>query len=707
MAANENKTSPEVKSRTAALLNNIVLTVALGAALYFGLLRGKTWDQSLETLLYVAKVVLGLGFLIFIHELGHFVAAKLCNVRVEAFSIGFGPPVPGCHFKYGETEYKLALFPIGGYVKMPGEYPSETQEAEVKNDPRTFMNQSVGERMFIISAGVIMNMLFGLLIFIYVYTQGKTERAPFFGGIEPGSPAYSAGVRAGSNLLQVQDNDKPSYDDLFFASALASPGKTEIHLKWRTPEGLEQEAKVIPQRTKTDLRPVMGIGFPYGLTLFRFEEVGKSPATPGTPAAQAAFRGGDVFIGVRAKGDLEFRRLNNGWDYQQAEHDFRGKPMELQVDRKGETLVLEVAPAYVHSFGLVMEMGPILAVAQHNTSGGTSKFEVGDVITALNGSADFDPMRLPDLLTDLAAQGGKLVLTVQRNGQSVTIELDPKAFQGRGTWIESVPSRQQSPLAIPALGIAYQVKPTIKKVAKDSPAARAGLVPGQTLKEVTIEYRDPNKPETVERTLKAAVDDENYQWPTLFWLLQADQPREWALTFTDAKGQETNVKLSSIEDKTWPWPNRGFRLENQTRIRTAESISEAIALGWKDTHQFVGRIYVNLYSLIRGYLSPKLLSGPIEMVRITYNVAGLSWTEFLHFLAIISINLAVVNFLPIPVLDGGHMVILIIEKIRGKPVSERILVIVTIAGLCIVLCLMLFTIVIDITKFEWFQRLFG
>src|SRR5262249_23633991 len=146
--------APEVKSGAWNIINNVIVVGILLAALYYGLLRGKSFEESLDTISYVIKVVLGLGFLIFIHELGHFVAAKLCNVRVEAFSIGFGPAIPGCHFKHGETEYKLALFPIGGYVKMPGEYPSEAQDDDIKNDPRTFMNQSVGERMFIISAGV-------------------------------------------------------------------------------------------------------------------------------------------------------------------------------------------------------------------------------------------------------------------------------------------------------------------------------------------------------------------------------------------------------------------------------------------------------------------------------------------------------------------------------------------------------------------------
>ena len=92
----------------------------------------------------VAKVVLGLGFVIFIHELGHFLAAKWCDVHVQTFSIGFGPALPGCSFQRGETTYKIAVLPLGGYVNMVG----EGAEADEDEDyPRSFKNKTVGQRM--------------------------------------------------------------------------------------------------------------------------------------------------------------------------------------------------------------------------------------------------------------------------------------------------------------------------------------------------------------------------------------------------------------------------------------------------------------------------------------------------------------------------------------------------------------------------------
>src|SRR5438046_1812516 len=98
-------------------------------------------------LLDLVKAGLGLGMVIFIHELGHFLVAKWCDVHVQTFSIGFGPALPGCSFQRGETTYKIALFPLGGYVKMVGE-GAESEEDD--DNPRSFKNKSVWQRMAII-----------------------------------------------------------------------------------------------------------------------------------------------------------------------------------------------------------------------------------------------------------------------------------------------------------------------------------------------------------------------------------------------------------------------------------------------------------------------------------------------------------------------------------------------------------------------------
>src|SRR5262249_18557568 len=154
------------------------------------------------------------GIVIFIHELGHFAVAKWCDVHVETFSIGFGPAIPGCSFQKGETLYKIAWFPLGGYVKMLGE-GAESEEED--DNPRSFKNKSVWQRMAIISAGVLMNVIFGFLCFIFVYdTHGVERPVCSVGLVDIGSPAWIKGIPSGAIIDQIGDTRSPFFDDLRF-----------------------------------------------------------------------------------------------------------------------------------------------------------------------------------------------------------------------------------------------------------------------------------------------------------------------------------------------------------------------------------------------------------------------------------------------------------------------------------------------------------
>ena len=169
------------------------------------------------------KLAVGLGLIIFVHELGHFSVAKLCDVHVQTFSIGFGPALPGCRFRWGETLYKLAVFPLGGYVKMVGEGGENDEE---DTDPRSYKNKSVGQRMAIISAGVVMNVLFGLVVFIIAFNIGVHQTAPVVGVLEAGGPAWQQGVRPGDRFVEVDGVKHPHFEDLRVAVMLSDKGQS-------------------------------------------------------------------------------------------------------------------------------------------------------------------------------------------------------------------------------------------------------------------------------------------------------------------------------------------------------------------------------------------------------------------------------------------------------------------------------------------------
>ncbi|MBE0426752.1 MAG: RIP metalloprotease RseP [Nitrospirae bacterium] len=140
-----------------------------------------------------------LGVIIFVHELGHFLFAKLMRVRVLKFSLGFGPKLIGK--KYGDTEYLISSIPFGGYVKMLG----ETREDELREDekPYAYNNQPVWKRFIIVLAGPLFNIIFAAIIFFFIFLKGLPVLMPEIGNIMPESPAERAGLREGDKIVEI------------------------------------------------------------------------------------------------------------------------------------------------------------------------------------------------------------------------------------------------------------------------------------------------------------------------------------------------------------------------------------------------------------------------------------------------------------------------------------------------------------------------
>jgi regulator of sigma E protease len=160
-------------------------------------------------------------------------------------------------------------------------------------------------------------------------------------------------------------------------------------------------------------------------------------------------------------------------------------------------------------------------------------------------------------------------------------------------------------------------------------------------------------------------------------------------------GKQESVTLKTANADAWNNPDRGFNLQPLLETRKVDSWSEAFALGVRETKESVQQVVATVRKLPQLF---RATSGPIGIVGAAAASASAGLTQLLIFLTFLSANLAVLNFLPIPVLDGGHMMFLIYEGIRGKPASERTMSILTYLGLVFILVLMVFVIGLDITR---------
>ncbi len=152
-----------------------------------------------------------LGLLIFVHEWGHFLMARLCRVTVKTFSLGFGPKLIG--EKWGETEYVLSAFPLGGYVKLLGESPQEFVAEQEKH--RAFYFQPLWKRALIVVGGPLFNILFAMVVFIFIFLlAGKPVMLPKIGDIQPNSPAAAAGLKKGDMVIAINNRPVKSWNEL-------------------------------------------------------------------------------------------------------------------------------------------------------------------------------------------------------------------------------------------------------------------------------------------------------------------------------------------------------------------------------------------------------------------------------------------------------------------------------------------------------------
>jgi regulator of sigma E protease len=271
---------------------------------------------------------------------------------------------------------------------------------------------------------------------------------------------------------------------------------------------------------------------------------------------------------------------------------------------------------------------------------------------------------------------------------------------------EETPVNIASPMPIPELGIAYQVQTTVENVAENCLARQAGLEKDDVILEVWFkEFAKPGaEPEWIKKPWELWKDQEadasgEKRKPEAHWAKVADffQTPDEKKVKVLVKRQKEPIEIELEPDPFWPTDDVGIVLMPQRRLQKAHGLGDAVAMGLRETYEKICQVYLSIRSVVTGRVPfLKNAQGPIGIAVIGFNVAGQDFNAFLLFLGLININLAVVNFLPIPVLDGGHMVFLIYEKIRGKPASEQVRTYTTFAGLALILSLMLLVVFLDV-----------
>lgn len=425
----------------------------------------------MELLQTVLSFILALGFLVTIHEYGHFWVARKCGVRVLRFSVGFGNPLFRWTDKKG-TEYWIASIPLGGYVKM-----LDSREVDVPPEQmhEEFNQKNVWQRMAIFAAGPGVNLLFAVLFYWFMFLNGVSTVAPVIGDVEVESMADRAGLKTGQEIIAIDGNETPNWQQVSFAfiERVGETGEITVSVKEASSD------------LTTDYRVPINNWMDGGADQSPYDILGFAPYRPFIPAQISK---------VQA-----------------------GSPAE-----KG---------------GLVAE----------------------DIVKAVNGEPIEDWEAWVNVVRDNPAK--EMAVEVDRAGSVVELTLIPDAI-------------------------------------KDS---RTG------------------------------------EW---FGRIGAHSPKV-------------------------DWP------EDMVR-RMEYSVFGALVAGVEKTANLISLIFKTLWKMVVGEMSLDNISGPITIAQVAGDTARDGLNTFFNFLAYLSISLGVFNLLPIPVLDGGHLLFAMIEAARGKPLSERI-----------------------------------
>ncbi len=221
-----------------------------------------------------AIMLLGFSVIVFVHELGHFAAAKWAGVRVERFAVGFGRELVG--FTRGETRYSLNMLPLGGYVKMLGQedFDDKAKELQFKSDPRSFVNKPVLHRMVIVSAGVVMNILFACLLFMVVFLIGMKSIGSRIAFVEQDSPAERAGLIPGDIIRKMNGETILEFRDVMTVVVLTARHESidfiierdgelkpfTVEPSYQPPEGTRDTRRQIVGISPGVTREIRGVG---------------------------------------------------------------------------------------------------------------------------------------------------------------------------------------------------------------------------------------------------------------------------------------------------------------------------------------------------------------------------------------------------------------------------------------------------------------
>lgn len=544
--------------------------------------------------------VVFIGVLVFVHELGHFLLAKACDIKVLKFSLGFGPRLFG--FTRGETEYVVSLLPLGGYVKMLGEM--NEGEVDDEDQSRAFNNKPLYQRAAVVLAGPAFNFVLAYFVYVFLLAGSQTFGSTQLGVVAEGYPAWNAGIRPGDRVVAIDGESVETWDELkgrisnrpgqTLSITYERDGKrttTEVSTRSETQSNIFQE---LEQQGR------VGVSLQYIKSRIAVVD-------PESPAAQAGLKTDDEIIKVGERPVEAWHELR-----QALRASAERESVDIQYRRDGDT----------RSTSLVLSERPPGIPA--------------DTFSSADAGVGYTGLVSKDVI----------VTDVEDETPAQTIGLQP------GDRLVSLGIKRDEAVHVQPIG-AWEIDLD----------AFSGV---DATSEFVLSYQRGREVITREMKLIERTEIDEFKNERTQYVFGAQHDREASSLYT---------------------------------FERVVGVHEAALASFGQVGAAMTIIAKGISKMVQGDIPLDNMGGPIMLFYIAERSAKRGLEDFLGMMAIISVNLGLVNLLPIPVLDGGTLMFLGIEAVRRRPPSMRVREIANVVGLAILMLLMVVVFKNDIFRF--------
>ena len=735
---------------------------------------------------FILLAILGFAFVIFIHELGHFAFAKWAGVRVEVFSIGFGPII--WSRTIGDTRYALSLLPLGGYVRMLGQEDVPGHAGEEDTSPESYQSKNAGWKAAILFGGVLFNFVSSWLILVALAFYGMPHFPPVVGSISPTivtmvdgeresvpSPAVALGLQRGDRITRINDETIRDLEDILFATLSAGTNPITLEIK------RDGETITLPAEGAEPVKPIYSVNegrVSLGIAPSRSRSIAGSKSYGGESPLKIGWE-------LQSVGDVSVAGLN-GQAAEQVLLRHIGEEVELtwQVGGAQRIETLRYAgsnPDLAAIYGLPVSIQKIEPGSAAEEAG----LIAGDILLSVNGEA---LEGTADLQSQVLRHGGQaLTLVLMRpdgaNWQRKDVELSPRwddlnqryligimmGAVNSGRLPESLPpalGQTSSPLIDADIAGGSIMVDSHIAATRDShvlitrtlpPETESRLIPlsaetwtkldrFRTVAVISklIGFRDtPARSSVMVGAQVTASGPGQSGHPKPGWLsfehvkLSGTNlvPNDVALDFSDLSSADRSALLSipvgSYVVSTFAYRDGVRSLEiaippegaspSIHQLKPAEigtafafgieeppyelaSFGEAFTLANHKSMQMIGKTLSLIPRFFQsgsegGISAEKSLQGPIGIFsELKTRLEHLGFPSFLRLVALIGLNLFLINLLPIPVTDGGQLALLGIETAIRRPLPPLAVNIINSIGFVLIIMLMIYAVGLDLAR---------